>query len=58
MEPFAISTKNGIDSPDFALSLIERIKHLFTTENVSFLLLANRSSLLPIFHELLQDQRR
>ncbi|QDT34978.1 KAP family P-loop NTPase fold protein [Thalassoglobus polymorphus] len=27
--------------PDFALSLIERTKHLFATENVSFLLMAN-----------------
>lgn len=31
--------------PDFALSLIERIKHLFTTDNVSFLLLANMDQL-------------
>ncbi len=27
--------------PEFALALIERIKHLFSTENVSFLLLVN-----------------
>jgi hypothetical protein len=31
--------------PDFALALIERIKHLFSTENVSFLLLANTEQL-------------
>jgi len=31
--------------PDFALALIERIKHLFSTENVSFLLLANKGQL-------------
>lgn len=31
--------------PDFALALIERIKHLFSTENVSFLLLANMGQL-------------
>ena len=31
--------------PDFALSLIERIKHLFITRNVSFVLLANMSQI-------------
>jgi hypothetical protein len=31
--------------PDFALSLIERIKHLFSTDDVSFLLLANAKQL-------------
>jgi hypothetical protein len=31
--------------PDFALALIERIKHLFTTKNVSFVLLANTAQL-------------
>ena len=31
--------------PDFALSLIERIKHVFSTDNVSFLLLANMNHL-------------
>lgn len=31
--------------PDYALTLIERIKHLFSTENVSFLLLANTAQL-------------
>lgn len=31
--------------PDFALALIERIKHLFSTKNVSFLLLANTGQL-------------
>ena len=31
--------------PDFALSLIERIKHLFSTSNVSFVLLANTTQL-------------
>ena len=31
--------------PDFALSLIERIKHLFATHEVSFLLLANTAQL-------------
>lgn len=27
--------------PDFAIALIERVKHLFTTQNVSFVLMAN-----------------
>jgi len=31
--------------PDFALSLIERIKHLFMADNVSFVLLANTAQL-------------
>lgn len=31
--------------PDFALALIERIKHLFATPNVSFLLLVNMAQL-------------
>lgn len=31
--------------PDFALSLIERIKHLFSAQDVSFLLLANTAQL-------------
>ena len=31
--------------PDFALALIERIKHLFAAKNVSFLLLANMDQL-------------
>lgn len=31
--------------PDFALSLIERIKHLFTVKNLSFLLLVNMDQL-------------
>jgi hypothetical protein len=31
--------------PDFALALIERIKHLFSTNNVSFLLFANTAQL-------------
>ncbi|MFO1491587.1 MAG: P-loop NTPase fold protein [Kiritimatiellia bacterium] len=31
--------------PDFALGLIERIKHLFSTDNVSFVLLANATQL-------------
>lgn len=31
--------------PDFALALIERIKHLFSTKNVSFVLLANTAQL-------------
>ena len=31
--------------PDFALALIERVKHLFTADNVSFLLLVNMKQL-------------
>lgn len=38
--------------PDFALSLLERIKHLFDVENVAFVLLVNRDQIENYIHTI------